>query len=321
MNNLIMDCNIVREIALNRKNGKFPHAYLFISEDMETLKDVARSVCEILFKEDYKISDNISMRIEKGIYPDVIEKGYDKFPTTGDIEGIINDVYICPFESEKKVYVLYNVDEMNDSASNKLLKTLEEPPKNVFFILCAKNEFALLQTIKSRCEKLYLERFKSPILVKELINMGADENIAEIASSISMGLLSKAKKAILDKDYIQLINLVKKTYYELNSSRDLVILIDLYASRRDDFNVILDIFSCLTRDFLMYQIGEKDLVDGKSNYEMFENLKTKYSIKVLLKILEKIIALKQKISYNINVLEIIDEFLFYFVEVKVKCKE
>ena len=70
-----------------------------------------------------------------------------------DIDELIAQTYIKPIESEKRVFALVNTASMNGPAQNKLLKTLEEPPKNVFILMGIENESAILPTVKSRIKK------------------------------------------------------------------------------------------------------------------------------------------------------------------------
>ncbi|MCA9361547.1 DNA polymerase III subunit gamma/tau [Candidatus Kaiserbacteria bacterium] len=76
-----------------------------------------------------------------------------------DIRELKEAVYTLPYESEKKVYIIDEVHMLTKDAFNALLKTLEEPPSHVVFILATTEEDKLLDTILSRCQ---IFRFRSP---------------------------------------------------------------------------------------------------------------------------------------------------------------
>lgn len=76
-----------------------------------------------------------------------------------DIRELKEAVYTVPYESEKKVYIIDEVHMLTKEAFNALLKTLEEPPAHVVFILATTEEDKLLDTILSRCQVF---RFNSP---------------------------------------------------------------------------------------------------------------------------------------------------------------
>lgn len=94
-----------------------------------------------------------------GIHPDIIrvkrledDKGRPKKEILVDqIRRMAADALILPNESERKVYLIEDADSMNASAQNAALKLLEEPPKGVYFLLCATNPALLLPTVRSRC--------------------------------------------------------------------------------------------------------------------------------------------------------------------------
>ena len=69
-----------------------------------------------------------------------------------EAENIIKKLSLKPYESNFKVLIIWMAEKMNPSAANKLLKILEEPPKNTVLLLIAENEELLLKTIVSRCQ-------------------------------------------------------------------------------------------------------------------------------------------------------------------------
>ena len=94
-----------------------------------------------------------------GIHPDIIrvrrpedDKGRQKKEIQVDqIRRMAADALVLPNESERKVYLIEDADTMNAAAQNAALKLLEEPPRGVWFLLCAGNPALLLPTVRSRC--------------------------------------------------------------------------------------------------------------------------------------------------------------------------
>ena len=74
----------------------------------------------------------------------------------GEAEKISKLSALKSFQGGPKIFVIWMAEKINISASNKLLKLLEEPPEKTVFILCCENEHALLETISSRCQKINL---------------------------------------------------------------------------------------------------------------------------------------------------------------------
>ena len=73
-----------------------------------------------------------------------------------EAEEISRIASLKSYEGGVKIFLIWMAEKMNLSASNKLLKLLEEPPKNTVFILVCENEGKLLPTITSRCQKVYI---------------------------------------------------------------------------------------------------------------------------------------------------------------------
>jgi DNA polymerase-3 subunit delta' len=73
-------------------------------------------------------------------------------------EGIIKKLSLRSYEGGYKVMIIWMADQMNVATANKLLKILEEPPKNTVFILCAESQESMLATILSRCQIVNIPR-------------------------------------------------------------------------------------------------------------------------------------------------------------------
>ncbi len=91
-------------------------------------------------------------------HPDIRIWTHDKPKTFSvqEVRDLVSDVYIRPYESEHKVYIVPDAHLMNAAAQNALLKTLEEPPEYVLIILLANSADAMLETILSRCQTIEL---------------------------------------------------------------------------------------------------------------------------------------------------------------------
>ena len=129
-----------------------------------------------------------------GIHPDVItvsrladDKGKKKREIGVDqIRAVASDAYILPNEARCKVYIIDEAETMNIPAQNAALKLLEEPPKNVSFLLCSTNPERLLTTVRSRCAE---------------INCGGEETAAdEETVKLAKGYI----KAVASRDTMKL---------------------------------------------------------------------------------------------------------------------
>ncbi|WP_442847064.1 DNA polymerase III subunit [Leeuwenhoekiella sp. H156] len=87
-----------------------------------------------------------------------------------EAQDIVRKLSLKSYEGGYKVMIIWMADKMNTSASNKLLKLIEEPPQKTVFILVAENEDQILDTIKSRCQILHFPPLASEALEEALIS-------------------------------------------------------------------------------------------------------------------------------------------------------
>ena len=92
-----------------------------------------------------------------------------------DIRELREAVHTLPYESEKKVYIIDEVHMLTKEAFNALLKTLEEPPSHVIFILATTEEEKLLDTILSRCQVFRMHSPSRPVLAKIVTDIAKKE--------------------------------------------------------------------------------------------------------------------------------------------------
>ena len=99
------------------------------------------------------VGNSFKYKISKNICSDVIwlnQKNNKNSIGVDDIRKIKNDAIIKPVECQSKIYILKNAHKMTEQAQNALLKTIEEPPPCVYFILLCDNSAKLLNTVISR---------------------------------------------------------------------------------------------------------------------------------------------------------------------------
>ena len=135
---------------------------------------------------------------------DVIEIDAASNRKVEDAQNILEKVMYAPVNSRYKIYIIDEVHMLSTTAFNALLKTLEEPPKNVIFILATTEVHKVLDTIKSRCQRFDFKRITTDDIVKHLryisdkekINI-ADDALFTIAKNSAGGMRDSI--ALLDQ--------------------------------------------------------------------------------------------------------------------------
>ncbi len=144
---------------------RIAHATIVASSDRESgLNCAARMAAALVCQSEGPVPCGVCRACRKaqaGIHPDIIrvrrpedDKGRPKKEIPVDlIRRMAADAQVLPNESERKVYLIEDADSMNTAAQNAALKLLEEPPRGVYFLLCAENPALLLPTVRSRCAR------------------------------------------------------------------------------------------------------------------------------------------------------------------------
>lgn len=134
---------ITTTLANSLKQGKISHAYLFIGPRGTGKTSVARIFAHAVNDFEYSVEDN---------YLDIIE--IDAASNTGvdNIRELREKSIVAPTKGKYKVYIIDEVHMLTKSASNALLKTLEEPPAHVIFIMATTDAHKVPITISSRTQ-------------------------------------------------------------------------------------------------------------------------------------------------------------------------
>jgi len=142
--------------------------------------------------------------------------------TVNEIENLQNHINLKSFFGGNKVILIWGIDKMNLSASNKILKLLEEPPKKTFFILVAEDPLKIIPTIYSRCQTIYLKPLKNSY-IKEYLIKNKIENIKFNSTLDSIRTINSILKNDHYTDYESLIVELLRLAFSSNKKKESII--------------------------------------------------------------------------------------------------
>ena len=192
-------------------NNTISHSYMFVGIDgigkKLIAKEFARKILCLNKQNQNCATCDSSIKFNSGNNPDFLEI----FPDGNSIKiaqmrEMQEKVYQKPIVSDKKVFIIDQVEKMTEEAQNSLLKTLEEPPEYMVIILITSNENKLLNTVKSRCIRINFTGHSKQDITKyagaHQINI-ASQNLLEMCGG-SIGKLEKINENIDDYNSLEL---------------------------------------------------------------------------------------------------------------------
>jgi len=245
------------------ENDKVSHAYLITGEIRSGKEFIAKIFAKTLVCEKGETEPcnecHSCIQANTGNHPDIIFLTHEKPNTIGvdDIRLGINDtVVIRPYSSKYKVYIIEEAEKMTPQAQNALLKTIEEPPEYVVFILLCSSQEAMLPTILSRCSVLPMKPVRDEEMRKYLMRkLEVPDYRAEICIAFARGNVGRAKALAQSEDFDKIrkeaLSLLKNIY-EMEISE---IIEALKRIKEFGFNIgdYLDIMAVWYRDVLLFK--------------------------------------------------------------------
>lgn len=236
-----------------------------------------------------------------------------------DIKDLIENINLTPVESDIKVFILNNFSSATVQAQNKLLKILEEPPKNTYIFLNVTNINKVLPTIISRCKKNRLLPLSKNEIKSILKNYSNDK--IEAVIDICQGSLTKAMNYIENEDFSKIYKSCLNTLSNMQDSRKLIKYANLFNSNKKHFEIALEIFESIFRDVLMLRLKKSELVENKNIINELINIAQLLDADAVDLLIKKIYSIKKQIEFNCNYVLLIDNFLLYYLEVKYLCNK
>jgi DNA polymerase-3 subunit gamma/tau len=163
--------------------GRISHSYLFCGPrgcgKTTTARIIAKAAnCLDLQDGDPCNACSVCQSINEGRFMDIIELDAASNRGIDEIRDIRDKVNFAPVQGRRKVYIIDEAHMLTDAASNAFLKTLEEPPAHVIFVLCTTEAHRILPTIISRCQRLDFRRIPSETVFGRLSEIADAEGVA-----------------------------------------------------------------------------------------------------------------------------------------------
>lgn len=315
---------VVKTLSNAIKLDKVAHAYLFTGSRGTGKTSTARILAKSLNCAEGPTTEPCGkcpscIDIANSNSIDVIEIDAASNRNVEDARNLIDKVHFMPVAGKYKVYIIDEVHMLTPAAFNTLLKTLEEPPKNLVFILATTESHKVLTTIISRCQRFDFKRVNQDLISAKIKEIAKNENIKINDKAVSvisrrchggmrdaLGLLDQAsvlsslKDEITETDIISLMgSMPEDTLFKIavcladRNTGGLITLIDEISVTNEPVQVIRELVNYF-RNLLFVKTADniehvKDLVDVSINIlPAMKEQSEKFEINEIVQIIEKL---------------------------------
>ncbi len=183
--------HVVQTLTNSIKGNNVSHAYLFSGPRGSGKTTIARLFskainCTAINGAEPCNKCSSCLEIMAGNSIDLLEIDAASHTGVDDVRQLIEGIKFAPVKSKYKIFIIDECHQLSKSAANALLKTLEEPPAHVIFILATTEQHKMLATILSRCQKFDFKRLQVSEIIKKLEIISKKENVKFDDSALSL---------------------------------------------------------------------------------------------------------------------------------------
>ena len=307
--------------------GRVGHAYLLNggrgTGKTSTAKILARAINCLNPKDGEPCNEcEICRESINGSLTDIVEMDAASNNSVEDIRQIRDEVNFLPTKAKYRVYIIDEVHMLSTGAFNALLKTLEEPPEHVKFILATTEPQKIPATILSRCQRFDFKKISEENIEKRLKIVCKESNIeiteealkviAFLAEGAMRDALSILERCIQDGDskideekVKDLVGIPKLTYIyqitkaiiEYNSEEALKAIEDVIKEGKDLTNLLWETIKYV-RDILIYKTSKNTSIYNKEEIEKINELSEKVEKDRLLNIIYELSNLENEMKWS-----------------------
>ena len=296
---------IIDRLRRKLREARFPHGLIFSGPD-----GVGKHTCALMIAKalnclsappgDFCDQCAACRKIESGSHPDVVTVSVEDEATQikiAQIRQLLNTLELQPLEGRNKIFIIDPADLLNAEAANALLKGLEEPPENSFFILITVNVHELLLTVRSRCQvynftPLTLDEIRQHGIADELTVRWSQGSIGR-ARSLNMAEL-KAERAIV-LDFMGTVANAKEEHFQ-----DLMGVSAELGRAKQEFESRLALMAVLIADLLYIKEGAQEGLVNVDIRDQLVKLASHESTERLVKMGEFLRFIESSLKTHVN---------------------
>ncbi|MBR6823050.1 MAG: hypothetical protein IKM87_07850 [Clostridia bacterium] len=309
------------EIMIDRASREPSSAYVVYAKGMPDAIENARLLCKKIFCMDHTAKDGCinCRKFDDGNMLDFLEIGGEDIIKIGEVRTIHEFLINSSFSRGARCIHIKGANKLTVQSQNYLLKTLEEPPKDVVFVLSTDNKQALLETVRSRCIEIEISQIPRAKLQEILREHGCDEEKSRVISGLAHGSKAMAMEMMEDQGLFQIREDAAAFLSELTSrKRSFVEMQKMMQKNQERLIDMLYHLGSMCMDAVIYSEKNKDSIINADMEELINSISLGFTTAYLNRIISIInerIELKSRNPQLRNDL-FIESIIFDLMEVK-----
>ena len=303
---------IVKILKNSIRKNEINHAYLFAGPRGTGKTSIAKIFAKIVNCENLKdcVPCEKCTSCTQTNNSDIIEIDAASNNGVDEIRELRNKVNLVPSYGKYKVYIIDEVHMLTVGAFNALLKTLEEPPSHVIFVLATTDPQKIPETILSRCQRLDFKKISNDAIVENLDKIAKKEKIkiekealyeiarlSDVGMRDSIGMLDQAKAYSEDEINLKDIHDINGTLTDVDM-QELILDIsesklekilektDKYNENGKNFTKLIEELINFIRNLILYEKAPKYFKNNHQNTKIYEEIIKKIDTKKLFKYID-----------------------------------
>lgn len=259
-----------------------------------------------------------------GEHPDitVIEKGtplsqdVQKGRATIPVEDIREMIRICnryAYEGGNRAVIIREAENMTPQAQNSLLKILEEPPLNTYFLLTTSHPEQILTTVRSRCRNVKLVPWDEKFIRESLVRTGIEPAIAEKAARDSYGSIGKAIRLSNDDMYWKKKEAIMNAFFRNRSRSEILNISTEWKDQKASADQIFDIAGDCVQQLMRYRLYHDTQEYPEDFPAEWQRFAEDASLDRFMLLSDAIISARKQNISNVNFQAVIEQLLLTFI--------
>lgn len=327
LNDFMVQGEEINSFINHLEKDAIPHAILISGPDGVGKKTLALLISQYLLCESkerpcgncascvlsskYEHPDQII--IQKGVpLSSEVKEGRASIPIE-DIREMIHLSGTASLMGGKKVILIHDADAMTSQAQNALLKTLEEPPENTFFLLVTSHPESLLNTVTSRCSRLHLHSWTYDYIMSVLEKRCIPKEKAEASAELSDGSIGRAIQLSENQEYWTLREEIIQAFFFCTRRSDVLTISNRWKNRKNEADLILSILETIIGQMIMLRYTCRSYHIGNALPLHWNHFIMKAPDESFCSLYDRIAEARKASKFSVNFQAVFEQLLLFFM--------